>query len=86
MGADVKTAHRERRSKTIAKGVGLLLSAEHATDIGARIMRLGRSHIGALIDTGDRDFATDVDLQEAVIGLAVPSLLAPVRRIVAEGM
>ena len=28
-----------------------------------RILRQGRSHIGALIGKGDRDFATDVDLQ-----------------------
>jgi myo-inositol-1(or 4)-monophosphatase len=41
----------------------LLLAAEHAVDIGARILLQGRSHIGALIDKGDRDFATDVDLQ-----------------------
>jgi myo-inositol-1(or 4)-monophosphatase len=41
----------------------LLLSAEHAVDIGARILRQGRAHIGALIPKGDRDFATSVDLQ-----------------------
>jgi len=41
----------------------LLLAAEHAVDIGARILRQGRAHIGALIGKGDRDFATDVDLQ-----------------------
>ena len=40
----------------------LLLAAEHAVDIGSRILRQGRSHIGALIDKGDRDFATDVDV------------------------
>jgi myo-inositol-1(or 4)-monophosphatase len=46
----------------------LLLAAEQAVDIGARILRQGRSHIGALIGKGDRDFATDVDLQiESVI-------------------
>jgi myo-inositol-1(or 4)-monophosphatase len=43
--------------------VRLLLAAEHAVDLGARILRQGRSHIGALIAKGDRDFATDVDLQ-----------------------
>lgn len=43
--------------------VGLLLAAEHAIDIGARTLRRGRSHIGALFDKGDRDFATDVDLR-----------------------
>jgi myo-inositol-1(or 4)-monophosphatase len=41
----------------------LLLAAEHAVDTGARILRQGRAHIGALIGKGDRDFATDVDLQ-----------------------
>ncbi len=40
-----------------------LLAAEHAIDIGARTLRHGRSHIGALIGKGDRDFATDVDLR-----------------------
>jgi myo-inositol-1(or 4)-monophosphatase len=41
----------------------LLLAAERAVDIGSRILRQGRSHIGALIGKGDRDFATDVDLR-----------------------
>jgi myo-inositol-1(or 4)-monophosphatase len=41
----------------------LLLAADHAVDIGAQIFRQGRAHIGALIDKGDRDFATSVDLQ-----------------------
>ena len=41
----------------------LLLAAEHAVDLGARILRQGRSHIGALIAKGDRDFATNVDMQ-----------------------
>jgi myo-inositol-1(or 4)-monophosphatase len=45
-----------------ASDSGLLLAAEQAVDIGARIMRRGQSHIGALIPKGDRDFATDVDL------------------------
>ena len=40
-----------------------LLAAEHAVDIGARTLRHGRSHIGALFGKGDRDFATDVDLR-----------------------
>ncbi|MGZ4187875.1 MAG: inositol monophosphatase family protein [Solirubrobacteraceae bacterium] len=40
----------------------LLLAAEHAVDLGARSLRQGRAHIGALIGKGDRDFATDVDL------------------------
>jgi myo-inositol-1(or 4)-monophosphatase len=46
----------------------LLLAAERAVDSGAVVLRQGRSHIGALIAKGDRDFATDVDLQvEAVV-------------------
>jgi len=41
----------------------LLLAAEHAVDLGGNVLRRGRSHIGALIAKGDRDFATDVDVQ-----------------------
>jgi hypothetical protein len=41
----------------------LLLAAEHAAGIGARSPRKGRSHIGALIGTGQGGFATDVDLR-----------------------
>lgn len=41
----------------------LLLAAERAIDLGAATLRHGRSHIGALISKGDRDFATDVDLR-----------------------
>ena len=44
------------------RDAGLLLAAERAVDLGARIMRQGRSHIGALIAKGDRDFATEIDL------------------------
>jgi myo-inositol-1(or 4)-monophosphatase len=39
----------------------LLIAAERAVELGAQTLRRGRSHIGALIDKGDRDFATDVD-------------------------
>jgi myo-inositol-1(or 4)-monophosphatase len=54
--------------KMIPPELELLLAAEHAVDIGARIFRQGRAHIGALIAKGDRDFATSVDLQiEAAI-------------------
>ena len=42
---------------------GVLLAAEHAVDLGARLLRQGRSHIEALIAKGDRDFATDVDVR-----------------------
>jgi myo-inositol-1(or 4)-monophosphatase len=57
------TDPRRRATGVGPYGAGLLLAAEAAVDIGARIMRQGRSHIGALIAKGDRDFATDVDLR-----------------------
>jgi myo-inositol-1(or 4)-monophosphatase len=65
--------------KMIPPELELLLAAEHAVDIGARIFRQGRAHIGALIAKGDRDFATSVDLQiEAAIrtslGQATPAI------------
>ncbi|HEX8753756.1 MAG TPA: inositol monophosphatase family protein [Solirubrobacterales bacterium] len=41
----------------------LLLAAERAIDLGGHVLGQGRSHIGALFAKGDRDFATDVDLQ-----------------------
>lgn len=40
-----------------------LLAVERAVDDGSRILRQGRSHVGALIAKGDRDFATAVDIQ-----------------------
>jgi myo-inositol-1(or 4)-monophosphatase len=43
--------------------LSLLLAADRAINLGARSLRQGRSHIGALIGKGDRDFATDVDLR-----------------------
>jgi myo-inositol-1(or 4)-monophosphatase len=67
MRAKVMTPDRRRND------AGLLLAAEQAVDIGAGILRRGRSHIGALIDKGDRDFATDVDLQ---IETAIKTALA----------
>jgi len=59
--------------------VSLLLAAEQAIDIGARTLRHGRSHIGALIGKGDRDFATDVDLRieseiKASLAAATPDI------------
>jgi len=54
---------RDRRAQLGNRSGQLLLAAEHAVDIGARILRRGRSHIGGLITKGDRDFATDVDLR-----------------------
>ncbi|MGZ4174516.1 MAG: inositol monophosphatase family protein [Solirubrobacteraceae bacterium] len=41
----------------------MLLGAERAVDLGARLLRQGRRHLGALIPKGDRDYATDVDLR-----------------------
>jgi 3'-phosphoadenosine 5'-phosphosulfate (PAPS) 3'-phosphatase len=41
----------------------LLLAAGRAVDLGRRLMVHGRSHMGALIAKGDRDYATRVDLQ-----------------------
>jgi myo-inositol-1(or 4)-monophosphatase len=40
-----------------------MLGIERAVEIGSRILRQGRSHVGALVAKGDRDFATAVDLQ-----------------------
>lgn len=58
----------------------LLLAAEGAVDLGARILRQGRSHIGALIAKGDRDFATDVDLQvETAVRAALAASTPDVR-------
>ena len=58
---------------------GLLLAAEQAVDVGAGILRRGRSHIGAVIAKGDRDFATGVDLQieaaiKTALGTATPDI------------
>ena len=50
------------RTAPESRDAALLLAAEAAVDVGARIMRQGRSHIGALIAKGDRDFATEVDV------------------------
>lgn len=51
-------ARRGRRS-----AASLLLAAEEAVDLGAGMLRRGRANLGALVSKGDRDFATDVDLQ-----------------------
>ena len=57
-----------RSSDDVAPDPKFILAAEQAVDIGARIFRQGRAHIGALIAKGDRDFATSVDLEiEAAI-------------------
>ncbi len=41
---------------------GLLLTAGAAVESSARLLRQGRSHVGGLIEKGDRDYATRVDL------------------------
>jgi myo-inositol-1(or 4)-monophosphatase len=67
------TDRQPQRTKIASTDAALLLAAEAAVDMGARIMRHGRSHIGALISKGDRDFATDVDVH---IESAIKSSLA----------
>ena len=57
----------------------VLFAAEHAVGVGARLLRQGRSHIGALIAKGDRDFATDVDVRiesavKAALEAATPGI------------
>ena len=59
----IESVRSARLETTGVPAVELLLAAEHAVDVGARIFRQGRAHIGALIAKGDRDFATSVDLQ-----------------------
>lgn len=41
----------------------LLLAAGHAVDVGAQMLLAGRAHVETLIGKGDRDFATNVDIQ-----------------------
>lgn len=62
-----------------ASSTRLLIAAEQAVDIGAQSLRRGRSHIGALVAKGDRDFATDVDLHiesevKTALANAVPGI------------
>jgi myo-inositol-1(or 4)-monophosphatase len=40
-----------------------MLAAEHAVDLGADLLRRGRTHLGSLIPKGERDYATAVDLE-----------------------
>ena len=64
MSADLFSDDGGRSATALDAGLArLLLAAERAVDTGARTLRQGRSHIGALIGKGDRDFATDVDLR-----------------------
>jgi myo-inositol-1(or 4)-monophosphatase len=49
-------------ASTLSAGAGLL-ALERAVDLGSAVLRQGRSHVGALIAKGDRDFATTVDLR-----------------------
>jgi myo-inositol-1(or 4)-monophosphatase len=46
----------------MSRSADLLLAAERAIDVGGAILSQGRSHVGALIPKGDRDFASSVDL------------------------
>ncbi len=41
----------------------VLLAAERAVDLGAALLRRGRSHVGSLIPKGERDYATAIDLE-----------------------
>jgi myo-inositol-1(or 4)-monophosphatase len=50
-----------------------LLAAERAIDLGAELVRRGRAHYGAMIDKGDRDYATAVDVE---IERAIRAVLA----------
>jgi len=82
MTGEVSRSPDEARGTGVAPDWGsprLLLAAEQAVDIGAGILRASRSHIGALIGKGDRDFATDVDLQieseiKAALATATPGI------------
>jgi myo-inositol-1(or 4)-monophosphatase len=68
-----RAAHRGQTGLS-RDDAGLLLAAERAVDLGAQILRQGRSHLGALIDKGDRDFATNVDVEiEAAITASLAS-------------
>jgi myo-inositol-1(or 4)-monophosphatase len=61
----LSTAYGDRIPSTThdSGDAALLLAAEEAVDAGVRIMRSGRSHIGAVVAKGDRDFATAVDIR-----------------------
>jgi myo-inositol-1(or 4)-monophosphatase len=68
-----RAAHRGQTGLS-RDDAGLLLAAERAVDLGAQILRQGRSHLGALIAKGDRDFATNVDVEiEAAIRASLAS-------------
>jgi myo-inositol-1(or 4)-monophosphatase len=56
-------AGSSRASDAAARDPQLILAAEQAVDIDARIFRQGRVQIGALIAKGDRYFASSVDLE-----------------------
>ena len=82
-----RSADEHKRLATSGFGsVRLLLAAERAVDIGAATLRQGRSHIGALIGKGDRDFATDVDLRiEAEIKACLASATPEISFLGEEG-
>ena len=64
---------------TVPPVAASLLAAEQSMNLGARLLRQGRAHVGALIGKGDRDFATAVDvmIEEAIkesLGQALPDI------------
>ncbi|HEY7255752.1 MAG TPA: inositol monophosphatase family protein [Solirubrobacterales bacterium] len=64
----------------------MLLAAERAVDSGVQELRGGRAHIGALIAKGDRDFATDVDLQvESVVRASLAAATPEIPLLGEEG-
>lgn len=78
-GQALTSSHEGRGVLSEMSCTTLLLAAERAVDIGARILRQGCAHLGALIAKGDRDFATSVDLEiessiKASLATAAPSI------------
>ena len=55
-------SHLNRAPLMTSSSNSLLLAAERAVDLGGELIRRGRSHYGATIEKGDRDYATEVDL------------------------
>lgn len=56
-----------------------MLAAERAVDLGADLLRRGRTHLGSLIPKGERDYATAVDLEiettiKGVLAEAAPEI------------
>lgn len=51
------------RSVSIGRAPDLILAAERAVIEAAELLAQGRSHFGALIGKGDRDYATTIDVR-----------------------